>query len=108
MVDHNVLLNRLYSSFGICGTALSWICSYISVAHSVSMLWSVLIYIYKLFQWVPQGSVLGPFLFSAYISPIPEVVVRWTTGFLCSSTLMMLNLRVHGRPECSARRSECL
>jgi len=29
MAEHIILLNRLYTSFGISGTAFSWICSYL-------------------------------------------------------------------------------
>ena len=77
MVYHTLLLNRLDTSFGIHGLALSWFRSYIS-----NRLQFVYIGNYKspTFQspiGVPQGSVLGPILFSLYISPIAEIAASY-------------------------------
>jgi len=70
MVDHSVLLNRLYNSFGISGTAFSWICSYIR-GRSQCVRAGQSSSAYKdCFSGVSQGSVLGPLLFSVYVSPI--------------------------------------
>ena len=72
-IDHNILLSRLKKSFGIHGLALSWFQSYSSgrsqfvrIGHCKSPT-SICIY------GVPQGSVLGPLLFSLYISPIIHI-----------------------------------
>jgi len=66
MVEYNILVNKLYTSFGISGTAFSWICSYlkrrsqcVSAGQSSSR-----------YSGMPQGSVLGSLLFSVYTSPI--------------------------------------
>jgi hypothetical protein len=80
-VDHNILLDRLSSSFGVKGTALNWFKSYLrnrvfyvnvqggnSETHSFNC-------------GVPQGSVLGPILFSLYISPIAEIIRRHGLNF---------------------------
>ena len=73
-VDHEVLLNRLRSSFEIKGTALRWFASYlcngwqrISFNQEVSER-------FDLTCSVPQGSCLGPLLFSIYASKIFEII----------------------------------
>ena len=70
MVNHNLLLDRLEEEFGIIGAANDWIGSYIStrkffvrVGPSSSNMCSISV-------GVPQGSVLEPALFTAYVSPI--------------------------------------
>ena len=71
-IDHKILLTHLKSNFGISGTALSLLSSYLyncsqSVLignHSFSSL---------LPTGVPQGSVLGPLLFCLYTSPLSHI-----------------------------------
>ena len=65
-VEHAVLLSRLSTSFGIRGTALGWLASYLSRrSQRVSLSGKC-----------PQGSCLGPSLFTLYASKLFEVVKR--------------------------------
>ena len=73
-IDHSKLLSRLSTSFGLSGSALAWLKSYLSdrtqsvrIAQSHSPL-------KPCSSGVPQGSVLGPLLFSLYISPIGNLI----------------------------------
>ena len=75
-VDHNILLHRLHTRFGISGTALDWFKDYLSnrrqrVPVNGSLSDPVLVKC-----GVPQGSVLGPLLFLAYISPLGDIIRR--------------------------------
>jgi len=63
-------LLRLYDSFGISGTAFSWICSYLKRRSQCVRAGQSLSRYRECFSGVPQGSVLGPLLFSVYTSPI--------------------------------------
>lgn len=69
-VNHNILLSRLEHVVGLKGTVLSWFKSYLSersfsVAMGQHSSASAPIYC-----GVPQGSVLGPALFSLYMLPL--------------------------------------
>ena len=73
-IDNSILLNRLQSSFGIHDTALSWFHSYLSNRTQFLQIGNSRSSISHCPTGVPQGSLLGPMLFSLYTSPIAHIV----------------------------------
>ena len=65
-VDHRILLDRLQFYFQISGSALNWIESYVSNRAQRIFIDGVLSSNFNLKFGVPQGSCLGPLLFSLY------------------------------------------
>ena len=74
MVEHNILLNRLHTSFDISGTAFSWICSYLKRRSQCVRAGQSSSRYRECFSGVPQDSVPGPLLFSLYTASISFVV----------------------------------
>ena len=73
-IDHTILLDRLNGYYGISELALGWFKSYLSGGtHSVKV-GSTLSNPVALQHGVPQGSVLGPILFSLYTNPISSII----------------------------------
>ena len=73
-IDHTILLDRLKVYYGISELALGWFRSYLSGrTHSVKV-GSTLSHPAPLQYGVPQGSVLGPILFSLYTNPISSII----------------------------------
>ena len=73
-VDHTILLHRLQSHFGICGSSLSWFESYLSGrTQFVSIKGSNSSNI-PVQHGVCQGSCLGPLLFSLYTRPLFDLI----------------------------------
>ena len=73
-VDHNVLLSRLYSKFGISGTAHEWFSSYLSGRSQRVMVQGNLSQNLNVDFGVPQGSCLRPLLFTIYASKFFDVI----------------------------------
>jgi hypothetical protein len=73
-IDHTLLLSRLQTSFGITGNSLSWLSSYLSNRSQLVRIGQSASSLTFLTSGVPQGSVLGPILFSLYVSPIGHIV----------------------------------
>ena len=61
-------------SFGVTGTALSWLSSYLSNRTQVVRMGQSSSSPASLETGVPQGSVLGPILFFIYVSPVGLLV----------------------------------
>ena len=75
-VDHSILLNRLSSKLGLNGTALAWFRSYLSGRSQRVSLRGAVSDKFDLRYGVPQGSCLGPLLFTVYASTLFDVVEK--------------------------------
>ena len=73
-VCHQTVLQWLQSEFGVSGTALSWIRSYLTDCKQFVKLGLCKSPETKLEVGVPQGSVLGSLLFAVYCSPAADVI----------------------------------
>ena len=68
-IDTDKLLLRLDSDSGVCGLASAWIRSYITGRSCFVAIGDLRSDIWSCDSGVPQRSVLGPVLFSAFVSP---------------------------------------
>ena len=73
-IDHDILLSRLQHTFGFHGTVLNWFSSYLKCRLQTVCINNVMSAPSPLSFGVPQGSVLGPVLFSLYTQPLSEVI----------------------------------
>ena len=65
-IDHSILTERLHKSFGISGDALTWMISYLRQRNQQVVIGTTPSDDVKIEFGVPQGSVLGPKLYSLY------------------------------------------
>ena len=72
-IDHNILLRRLNTTFGISGSALDWFTSYLLDRSQRILVDGLYSSPACLKYGVPQGSVLGPVLFTLYTQPLSVV-----------------------------------
>ena len=73
-IDHSTLPHCLQTWFGIDDSVLKWFTSYLSERYLSVKIGSTLSDLCKLLFGVPQGSVLGPLLFSLYTTPLSLVI----------------------------------
>jgi hypothetical protein len=80
-IDHDILLSRLQSSFGLSDTAFQLLSSYLcNRSQSVQIDQSSSDKL-PLLRGVPQGSVLGPLLFTLYTTPLSHLLTASSIHF---------------------------
>ena len=79
-IDHDILLTRLQKSYGVGGTALAWISSFIQGRQQSVTFNGHQSALIQLKYSVPQGSVLGPLLFILYTSDVISIAVSLGVG----------------------------
>ena len=73
-LDHSIVLKRLETTYGVRGTVLDWFVSYLSGRSQSVIVDGVVSASRHLVYGVPQGSVLGPVLFTLYSQPLSDVI----------------------------------
>ena len=79
-LDHRTLLQRLSTTFGIKGVALRWMTSYLENRHQTVVINDKRSQPVCLEYGVPQGSVLGPKLYSLYTKPLADIMEDKCSG----------------------------
>ncbi len=92
-VKHQILLSTLLRK-GISGTALQWFESYLS-DRSFKVSWKGEVSKSQhLATGMPQGSVLGPFLFSAYMDSLGSVIQKHGFSYHCYADIVKMAPRM--------------
>ena len=73
-INHATLLAPLKVTFGLSGVVSQWFRSYLSDRYQAVKVGSETLHPSLLRFGVPQGSVLGPILFSLYTSPLANII----------------------------------
>ena len=80
-IDHSILLKRLSERCGIKGTVLKWFKSYLTGREQTVAIGKSTSEPSSLKYGVPQGSVLGPILFSIYNSPLGDIIRKHNVDY---------------------------
>ena len=76
-IEHDLLLSGLTEWFGIDGVVLQSVCSYLTGCSQLVKGNGVLSTPQLLLCGVPQGSVLGPLLFTMYTTPLSSIITAF-------------------------------
>ncbi len=82
-IDHDILIDWLQNYTGIQGQALRWFRSYLSDRYNLVYLNGEASQLSTIKNGVPQGSVLGPLLFSLYMLPLGNIIRKYRISFHC-------------------------
>ncbi len=81
-LDHGILLNRL-QQIGIQGCVLSWFVSYLKDRTFSVETGNIIHLVHRFLYGVPQGSILGPVLFSLYMLPLYAIFRKHNVSYHC-------------------------
>ena len=75
-VDHMIMCRRLEQFLGLRGKVLEWVRSYLTMRSQCVCVEEALSEVLSLLFGVPQGSVLGPILFTIYTLTLSKIALR--------------------------------
>lgn len=96
-VNHDILLSRLCLSYGVCDSALDFFKSYL--CHRTQQVYfdGSLSDVVDVLSGVPQGSVLGPLLFTLYTADVLSLIDNYTlNGFAYADDVQIVTSGLTG------------
>ena len=93
-IKHNILLAKL-EDVGVSSRCLGWFKSYLSERYQAVRIMSTLSEKLPVVSGVPQGSILGPLLFSIYVNDLPSVAKNCSSESYVHDTKLLLYFRIN-------------
>ena len=97
MIDHSLLYDCVHDWFGLDGTVLFWIKSYLSNRKQKFKIGDSFSEVVIVPFGVPQGSVLGPLLSTLYTSPLSQVISKFNVTHHLNADDTQIYLAVDSR-----------
>ena len=104
-IDHDHLFELLQNRFDIKGTALDWIKSYLRNQASSIQIHSKTSPPTVTSFGVPQGSVLGPIIFTIYTTPLADIIKHHKLSYHFYADDTQLYITFDPKSECSLHES---
>ena len=109
-IDHATLTNKLSDWYGISGQAQIWFSSYFQNRHQSVKIENTLSDKVLASYGVPQGSVLGPVLFTLYTTPLSAIISSYGINHhVCADdTKIYMPLSVSNAKESLEKLQHCV
>ena len=82
-LKHDIILHKLKGRFGIKGLAYQWFETYLKNRQQKVVINGVESSVHTPGIGVPQGSVVGPILFTMYASPLEDIIKAHNMSGMC-------------------------
>ncbi len=103
-IYHDILIDRLQNYTGVQGQALRWFISYLSDRYHFVYLHGEASQLSPVKYGIPQGSVLGPLLFSLYMLLLGNIIRKYGISFHCYADDTQLYISI--RPDETSKLSK--
>ena len=110
-IDHSKLLERLNSWFGFSDSVLAWFTSYLGLRFQSVKVNDSVSERRPLSHGVPQGSVLGPLLFTMYTAPLSALISSFKNihhHLYADDTQIYIAINPNNASSCISELQDCL
>ena len=106
-IDHDILIDRMQREFGITGSAKNWFNSYLRDRSNRVCVLGDYSENHPLNYGVPQGSVAGPPIFTAYAQPVANIIRRFQVAYhiYADDTQLYISFNPKSEEDTAAARS---